>query len=184
MATKKAVGRPPKYKSKEEIEEKIDAYFKRCEGEVLKDNNGNTIFNKFGNPVIINQHPPTVTGLALALGFSTRLSLLNYQGKKEFMNTITRAKTMIEAYAEERLFDRDGSNGAQFSLRNNFKGWTEKTELDEEEQQARIEQIRANTARMSGGDGDEDEGVEIINDAPKEASEDIGDHNPEVSADI
>ena len=131
MATKKAVGRPPKYKSKEEIEEKIDAYFKQCEGEVLKDNNGNTVFNKFGNPVIINQRPPTVTGLALALGFSTRLSLLNYQGKKEFMNTITRAKARVEAYAEERLFDRDGSSGAQFSLRNNFKGWTEKTELDE-----------------------------------------------------
>lgn len=184
MATKKAVGRPPKYKSKEEIEEKIDAYFKQCEGEVLKDNNGNTVFNKFGNPVIINQRPPTVTGLALALGFSTRLSLLNYQGKKEFMNTITRAKARVEAYAEERLFDRDGTSGAQFSLRNNFKGWTEKTELDGEEQRARIEQIRANTARMSGGDGDEDEGVEIINDAPKEASEDIGDHNPEVSADI
>ena len=61
----------------------------------------------------------------------------------------------MEAYAEERLFDRDGTSGAQFSLRNNFKGWTEKTELDEEEQRARIEQIRANTARMSGGDGDE-----------------------------
>ena len=34
MATKKAVGRPPKYKCKEEIEEKIDAYFKKCEGEI------------------------------------------------------------------------------------------------------------------------------------------------------
>ena len=39
------------------------------------------------------------------------------------MNTITRAKTRIEEYAESRLFDRDGSNGAQFSLQNNFKGW-------------------------------------------------------------
>lgn len=60
------------------------------------------------------------------------------------------------------------------------KNW----DLSTEEQRARIEQIRANTARMSGGDGDEDGGVEIVNDAPKEASEDIGDHNPEVSADI
>ena len=75
MATGKAVGRPPKYKSKEEIEEKIDAYFKECEGEILKDEKGKTVFNKFGNPVIINQKPPTVTGLALALGFTTRLSL-------------------------------------------------------------------------------------------------------------
>lgn len=122
MATKKAVGRPPKYKSKEEIEEKIEEYFKECEGEILKDDEGKPIFNKFGSPVVINQRPPTVTGLALALGFSTRLSLLNYQGKKEFMNTITRAKARVEAYAEERLFDRDGSSGAQFSLRNNFKG--------------------------------------------------------------
>ena len=40
MATKKTVGRPPKYKTKEEIEEKIEAYFKKCEGEILKDNNG------------------------------------------------------------------------------------------------------------------------------------------------
>lgn len=60
------------------------------------------------------------------------------------------------------------------------KNW----DLSTEEQQARIEQIRANTARMSGGDGDEDGGVEIVNDAPKEASEDIGDNNPEIPADI
>ncbi len=48
---------------------------------------------------------------------------MNYQAKKEFNDTITRAKSRVEEYAESRLFDRDGSNGAQFSLRNNFKGW-------------------------------------------------------------
>lgn len=119
----KQVGRPPMYKTANEIEEKIDAYFKECEGEILKDDNGKTVLNKFGNPVVINRKPPTVTGLALALGFTNRLDLLRYQGKEEFRNTITRAKSMVEQYAEERLFDRDGSNGAQFSLRNNFKGW-------------------------------------------------------------
>ena len=119
----KQVGRPPIYKTVSEIEEKIDAYFKECEGEILKDDNGKTVLNKFGNPVVINRKPPTVTGLALALGFTSRLDLLRYQGKEEFCNTITRAKSMVEQYAEERLFDRDGSNGAQFSLRNNFKGW-------------------------------------------------------------
>ena len=152
MATKGSVGRPPKYKCKEEIEEKIDAYFKECEGEILKDDEGKIVYNKFGNPVIINQKPPTVTGLALALGFTTRLSLINYQGKKEFMNTITRAKTMIEAYTEERLFDREGSNGAQFSLRNNFKGWNDRqpSELDQEEQRARIAQIKAQTDKLTG----------------------------------
>lgn len=119
----KQVGRPPIYKTVNEIEEKIDIYFKECEGEILKYDNGKTVLNKFGNPVVINRKPPTVTGLALALGFTNRLDLLRYQGKEEFCNTITRAKSMVEQYAEERLFDREGSNGAQFSLRNNFKGW-------------------------------------------------------------
>ncbi len=130
MAVKRTVGRPPKYQCKEEIQEKIDTYFKKCEGEVLKDDEDNPIFNKFGNPVIINQHPPTVTGLALALGFTNRQALLNYQAKKEFVDTITRAKTMVEKYAEERLFDRDGAMGAKFSLSNNFDGWAEKKDVN------------------------------------------------------
>lgn len=147
MATKKAVGRPPKYKCKEEIEEKIDAYFKKCEGEILRDGNGEPVMDKFGHPITVNSRPPTVTGLALALGFTSRMALLNYQAKKEFVDTITRAKTMVEAYTEQRLSDRDGANGAQFSLRNNFKGWNERqrTELDEAEQKARIEQLKAQT---------------------------------------
>lgn len=118
------VGRPPKYKNKEEIEDKIEQYFKLCEGEPLLDDEGNQVVNKYGYPCWLKApKPPTVTGLALALGFCCRRDLLYYQGKKEFCDTITRAKSRIEEYAESRLFDRDGSNGAQFSLRNNFKGW-------------------------------------------------------------
>ena len=60
MATKKAVGRPPKYKCKEEIEEKIDAYFKECEGELLRDGNGEPVMDKFGHPITINSRPPTL----------------------------------------------------------------------------------------------------------------------------
>lgn len=117
------MGMTPMYTSVEEIESKIEQYFEDCKGYPLTDNEGNQIFNKFGLPVFIDVHPPTVTGLALALGFTSRQALLNYQAKLEFVDTITRAKARVEQYAEERLFDRDGSNGAQFSLRNNFKGW-------------------------------------------------------------
>lgn len=124
------VGRPPKYKNVEEIEEKIEQYFADCEGKVLKDNDGNTVYNKFGYPVIIGQKPPTITGLALALGFASRQALLNYQGRKQFNDTITRAKARVEQYTEERLFDRDGTSGAQFSLRNNFKGWNGEEEAN------------------------------------------------------
>lgn len=121
-------GKPPKYKNKEEIQEKIDKYFEDCKGEPLTDADGNPMLDKWQNPIMIGQKPPTVTGLALALGFTSRQALLNYQAKKEFVDTITRAKSRVEEYAESRLFDRDGSNGAQFSLRNNFKGWNETEE--------------------------------------------------------
>lgn len=153
---KKTVGRPPKYESKEQIEGLIEEYFKNCEGRLLEDASGNPVLNKWGEPVRIDQKPPTVTGLALALGFASRQALLNYQAKLEFNDTIMRAKTRVEQYAEERLFDRDGSNGAKFSLTNNFAGWKEKPAsiLDEEEQQARIAQIRAQTERLNGTDQD------------------------------
>lgn len=115
----------PAYTSADEIERLIDAYFEDCEGEIVIDINGNPLLNKYGVIVYKNRRPPTVTGLALALGFNSRQSLLNYQGKKEFCEVITRAKTRIEMYTEERLFDKDGAAGARFSLQNNFKGWNE-----------------------------------------------------------
>jgi hypothetical protein len=122
-------GRPPAYETAEQMQDIIDKYFKSCEGELLKDADDNIIFDKYSRPVIINNKPPTVTGLALALGFNSRLSLLNYQDKEEFVNTITRAKAKVEEYAESRLYDKDGANGAKFSLANNFKGWSEKQEV-------------------------------------------------------
>ena len=125
-------GRPPKYKTKEELQEKIDAYFKECEGRVLYDAEGNPILDKWGSPVIFGQRPLTITGLALALGFNSRQALLNYQDREEFNDTVTRAKAKIEQYAEERLFDKDGANGAKFSLTNNFKGWAEKQQIEAE----------------------------------------------------
>ena len=39
-----------------------------------------------------------------------------------YADTVTRAKARCEEYAEARLYDRDGANGAKFSLGCNF-GW-------------------------------------------------------------
>ena len=115
------IGHPPKYATVEEMQAVIDRYFEDCKGEPIIGDDGMPILDKFGQPFIIHQRPPTVTGLALALGFTSRQALLNYQAKKEFVDTVTRAKARIEAYAEERLFDRDGQRGAEFSLRYNFR---------------------------------------------------------------
>ncbi len=135
MATMKKphVGRPPKYKSVEEMQAKIDEYFERCKGHPMTDDEGKPVLDKFGRPIILDAHPPTITGLALALGFSGRQGLLTYQGKKAFTDTVTRAKSKVEQYAEERLFDRDGSNGAKFSLQNNFSGWREDKQKQQQE---------------------------------------------------
>lgn len=126
------MARYPKYQSAEEMQQKIDAYFKACAGHTPLDQNGNPIRDKNGVTIIVDAHPPTVTGLALALGFATRKSLLDYQAKKEFVNTIQRAKSRVEQYAEERLFDRDGVNGAKFSLQHNF-GWREEENTEVED---------------------------------------------------
>ncbi|MBR0411077.1 MAG: hypothetical protein IJI25_08765 [Eubacterium sp.] len=124
-------GKKPKYKSPDEIVGKIEAYFKDCEGELLRDHNGDPMLTKWGDPVYINRRPPTVTGLALALGFKTRRALMIYQAKKEFMDIILEAKSRIEMYNEEQLFTRDGSRGAQFSLQHNFAGWQQEKDDSE-----------------------------------------------------
>ena len=118
-------GRPPVFESKEELEKKIEEFFKSCEGSVLEDETGKPVLDKYGNVIKIDERPETVTGLALALGFKSRQSLIDYQGKAEFSDTITRAKLRCEKYAEERLYDRDGNGGARFSLQVNF-GWKDK----------------------------------------------------------
>lgn len=124
------VGRPPMYKTAKEIQKKIDAYFEECKGEILTDSDGNPLTAKNGDIIRIGARPLTITGLALALGFNSRQALLNYQAKDEFHDTIMRAKAKVECYAEERLFDKDGANGAKFSLANNFDGWKEKKEIE------------------------------------------------------
>jgi hypothetical protein len=122
----------PRYKTVEEMQAVIDQYFEDCKGEPIIGDDGQLILDKYGQPFIINAHPPTVTGLALALGFTSRQALLNYQAKKAFVDTVLRAKARIEAYAEERLFDRDGQRGAEFSLKYNFR-WADEKKQDEDE---------------------------------------------------
>lgn len=126
-------GRPKKYKSAKAMQREIDKYFESCEGHTLTIDDPDTgekrpVLDKYGQPVIVDARPPTVTGLALALGFSGRQSLLNYSRREEFFDTITCAKARVEEYTEMRLFDKDGANGAKFSLANNF-GWSEKQEI-------------------------------------------------------
>lgn len=117
-----AGGAPRKWKSVKAMQEAIDAYFESCKGEPIIGDDGQPLMDKYGNVILIGQKPPTVTGLALSLGFTGRQALIDYQGRPEFADTVTRAKSRCEEYAESRLYDKDGANGAKFSLGCNF-GW-------------------------------------------------------------
>lgn len=114
-------GRKPRYKDPAEMQQAIDAYFKDCEGTPLLGEDGFPVLDKQGLPVLINARPPTVSGLALCLGFSSRQSLLHYQGRAGFEETVRRARLRVEDYCERRLYDKDGRQGAEFSLRFNFR---------------------------------------------------------------
>ena len=138
-----------KYRSAEEMSEAIDKYFEDCEGHPLTDETGDIVVDKYGNPIIVGSHPPTVTGLALWLGFKTRQSLLDYQSRNNaFNDVLTRAKSRCEEYAERRLYDRDGVNGAKFSLKNNFKGWSESPNSSDEDALAKLDEV----LKRIGGD--------------------------------
>ena len=112
------------YSEPEEMQKAVDAYFDDCAGKWLVDQNGRYAVDTNGRPIRVNMRPPTITGLALALGFSTRKSLLDYQRKPKFRDTVTIAKTRVEQYVEESLFNPDSLTGAKFCLLCCF-GWAQ-----------------------------------------------------------
>ena len=101
------VGRPLKFKDVKELEKGIDKYFDGC---IKKDK------------------PLTITGLALAIGMTSRKQLLEYEGREEFRNTIKKAKLICERFVEEYLFTGKNMAGAIFNLKNNYK-WEDKQSI-------------------------------------------------------
>lgn len=126
-------GRPAKFKSVADLERQIERYFFSCWTQKL-DRYGTPIFVKDRNgkktttPVMIQNKPYTITGLAVFLG-TTRDVLIDYEAKKDFSYTIKRAKQCCEAYAEEQLFIGRNPTGAIFNLKNNY-GWNDKTQTE------------------------------------------------------
>jgi len=112
---KDETGRPLKFDNPEHLERMIDNYFKEgCAKKI----------------VIIKDNPielpiPTVTGLALYLGFASRQSFYDYENRDKFSYTIKKARTFIEKHYEEML-QVGNTTGAIFALKN--LGWKDKTE--------------------------------------------------------
>ncbi len=116
-------GQPMKWKTPEELENKIQEYFKWAEG------NGKHI---------------SVTGLAWYLDCD-KVTIQNYEHaeengwlksvdeetRKKYVNSIKRAKRRIEMEYEENLFNRSKATGAIFTLKNNY-GWVDKQVVEQQ----------------------------------------------------
>lgn len=108
-----SVGRPKKFKTPEQLQKKVDAYFKKMDKE--------------GRPYL-------VTGLALHLD-CTRTTLIEYEGKirgrekgEEFANIIKKAKAKCEHWLYENALMKKASHTmAIFSLKANYnwKDWNQ-----------------------------------------------------------
>ena len=95
------VGRPLKFKTVKELEDKIEDYLKTTPKEEW-----------------------TITGLAIALD-TFRSVLCDYEDKDEYSNTIKKAKQMIENSYELDL-KKSGRTGTIFALKN--FNWKDKVE--------------------------------------------------------
>ena len=106
-------GRPLKFKTVEELQYKIDAYFESCF----------EIDTETGRKVQVE--PFTITGLALALNTSREtlmdIEKCNAGYNEQFSDAITRAKLKCHNYAEKQLYTAKSPQGAIFALKN--YGW-------------------------------------------------------------
>lgn len=123
-------GRPLKFESVHELQNKIDEYFDSCFEEVWNYFDGvwTPVLERNGDIKLNQIKPFTISGLAAYLG-TNRQTLLNYESKEEYFDTIRAAKVKIEAYAEESLWQPKIAQGVMFNLKNNF-GWQDKQDIN------------------------------------------------------
>lgn len=116
--------------------------------------------------------PYTATGLAVWLDTS-RQTLINYECRPDFFDTIKRAKQRIENYAEEKLFDKDfPTKGVSFSLSNNSDGWAEKIETTVKDERDPAEELADGLLDAAAAKDD------TAGDAPPSRSDDSPAGNP------
>lgn len=113
-------GRPPIFKTAEDIQKAIDKYFNKG---VKK---RKIVIGKALNSQVIEIEVPTITGLCYYIGFESRQSFYRLEDKEEFKYTIKRARLFIEREYEEQL-SYGNTTGAIFALKN--MGWFDRQEL-------------------------------------------------------
>lgn len=163
-------GEKPTFTSPEALSKDIKAYFDSCFVPVITKNK-ELLRDDQGEIIKIQKKPFTVAGLAKYIGLPTsafnRLSagLSDDWGEtneeKLYSAVLQRAKQEIEEYAETRLYDRDGVNGAKFVLDHHFRMVTRRDEAEIKEKERLLEireqELEMKKQSMDLGDGDDNE---------------------------
>jgi hypothetical protein len=125
MEGKHAGGRPPKFKTAQDLHDAVSGYWEYIKGEKIKVRNeaGDEIGEEYSR---YPEHA-SISGLADYLGFESRQSMYDYEKKSKFSYIIKRAKLKVEASYEQRL-NSNSPTGAIFALKN--MGWKDKTEQE------------------------------------------------------
>ena len=128
------MGRPPKYKTVSEMQDKIDEYFETGR------NTREVIIGTGANQKAIQVPVPTITGLCIFLGFCDRASFYDYGKKPGFSHTIKMAKQRMESYYEETMCMGGNPSGPIFALKN--FGWSDKREIEHSGSVGILDEIR------------------------------------------
>ena len=110
----KAVGKPPKYATPEDLFAQVEEYF--TSGRRVK----KVVVGRKPHQTVVEQEVISITGLSLYLGFSSRQSLLYYAKEKGpiFKEVIDYAKSRVAEHYEGLLQSGISASGMIFMLAN------------------------------------------------------------------
>lgn len=132
-------GRKPFFENPDDLENKVIEYFEWIQGEYEeregirtitsgKGENQSTITETYTYWFTIRpKETPSITGLAIFLGFESRQSMYDYLKKPDFSYSIKKALLKVENSYESGLW-LEKPTGVIFALKN--MGWTDKIETD------------------------------------------------------
>lgn len=160
-----------KWNSPAHLKSLVDEYFASCMGVIYNPKTGMPFYDEYGKPRMGLVKPYTVSGLACYIHIDTT-SIKEYSDKSidelgfptdedyvgpQYSDIIREARKKIEAFAEERLYDRDGFNGGKFVLNCAF-GWQDRREAAELENMKKMRKLKTKELKMKQnlleGDGD------------------------------
>lgn len=133
-----------RFNSPEHLKSCCDEYFASCMGPIFNSKTGRPYEKADGSIVIGQVKPFTISGLANHLGIQSKFLRIYGSGLYDeigipeedeyiclqYSKVMQQARQRIEAYAEERLYDRDGFGGSKFVLDCAFKWITSKESSD------------------------------------------------------